>query len=99
MIYSRTHLIRHEYPQAPSLHFDSKDNKSLSTSFVGLGWFIDTNLGIEVIQHSGGIDGYSSFAGFNLTKQEGVAILCSCETKDMPPVIESLIKLKLDTLF
>ena len=92
-----THLIRHEYSQAPSLHFDS--NKLLSASYVGLGWFIDTNLGTEVIQYSGGIDGYSSFIGFNPTRKEGV-ILCSCESKDMPsPVIESLIKLKLATLF
>ena len=99
-IIQETHLIRHEYPEAPSLHFDSKYNKSLSASYVGLGWFIDTNLGREVIQHSGGIDGYSSFVGFSPTKQEGVVILCSCESKDMPlPVIESLIKLKLDTLF
>lgn len=100
-IIQETHLIRHEYPQAPSLHFDSiNNNKSLSASYVGLGWFIDTNLGTEVIQHSGGIDGYSSFIGFNPTKQEGVVLLCSCESKDMPsPIIESLIKLKLDTLF
>jgi D-alanyl-D-alanine-carboxypeptidase/D-alanyl-D-alanine-endopeptidase len=99
-IIQETHLIRHEYPEAPSLHFDSKNNKSLSASYVGLGWFIDTNLRTEVIQHSGGIDGYSSFIGFNPTKQEGVVMLCSCETKDMPsPVIESLIKLKIDTLF
>jgi len=99
-IIQETQLIRHEYPEAPSLHFDSINNKSLSASYVGLGWFIDTNLGTEVITHSGGIDGYSSFIGFNPTKQEGVALLCSCESKDMPsPVIESLIKLKLDTLF
>jgi len=97
-ILQETHLIRHDYPQAPSLHFDS--NKSLSASYVGLGWFIDTNLGTEVIQHSGGIDGYSSFIGFNPTRKEGLVILCSCESKDMPsPVIESLIKLKLATLF
>jgi D-alanyl-D-alanine-carboxypeptidase/D-alanyl-D-alanine-endopeptidase len=51
-IIQETHLIRHEYPQAPSLHFDSKDNKSLGASYVGLGWFIDTNLGIEVIQRA-----------------------------------------------
>lgn len=100
-IIQETHLIRLEYPQAPSLHFDSiTNNKSLSASYVGLGWFIDTNLGTEVLQHSGGIDGYSSFIGFNPTKQEGVVLLCSCESKDMPsPIIESLIKLKLDTLF
>ena len=99
-IIQETHLIRHEYPQAPSLHFSSASNKSLSASYIGLGWFIDTNLGTEVIQHSGGIDGYSSFVGFNPTKQEGVVLLCRCEAKDMPsPVIESLIKMKLGTLF
>ena len=99
-IIQETHQIRHEYPKAPSLHFSSASNKSLSASYVGLGWFIDTNLGSEVIQHSGGIDGYSSFVGFNPTKQEGVVLLCSCETNDMPsPVIESLIKMKLGTLF
>ena len=99
-IIQATHQIRHEYPQAPSLHFSSVSNKSLSASYIGLGWVIDTNLGTEVIQHSGGIDGYSSFVGFNPTKQEGVVLLCSCEAKDMPsPVIESLIKMKLGTLF
>jgi serine-type D-Ala-D-Ala carboxypeptidase/endopeptidase len=99
-IIQQTHLIRHEYPQAPSLHFSSASNKSLSASYIGLGWIIDTNLGIEVIQHSGGIDGYSSFVGFNPTKQEGVVLLCSCEAKDMPsPVIKSLIKMKLETLY
>ena len=99
-IIQATHQIRHEYPQAPSLHFSSASNKSLSTSYIDLGWIIDTNQGTEVIQHSGGIDGYSSFVGFNPTKQEGVVRLCSCEPKDMPlPVIESLIKMKLGTLF
>jgi serine-type D-Ala-D-Ala carboxypeptidase/endopeptidase len=99
-IIQETHLIRHEYSQAPTLHFASNNNKSLSVSYVGLGWFIDTNLGTEVIQHSGGIDGYSSFIGFNPTKQQGAVLLCSCEGKDMPsPVIESLIKWKLGTLF
>src|SRR6188472_390141 len=77
--------------KATRYHFESINNKSLSASYVGLGWFIDTNLGTEVIQHSGGIDGYSSFVGFNPTKQEGIVELCSCGTKDMPsPVIESL---------
>ena len=88
-IMQETHLIRHEYPQAPSLHFTS--NKSLSASYIGLGWFIDTNLGTEVLTHFGGIDGYTSFVGFNPTKQVGVVVLCSCEGKDIPlPVRESL---------
>jgi serine-type D-Ala-D-Ala carboxypeptidase/endopeptidase len=35
-IIQETHLIRHEYPEALSLHFDSKNNKSLSTSLLVL---------------------------------------------------------------
>jgi serine-type D-Ala-D-Ala carboxypeptidase/endopeptidase len=88
-IIQETHLIRHEYPHELD-PFPFPSNKSLSASYIGLGWFIDTNLGTEVIQHGGGIDGYSTLIGFNPTKQEGVVILCSCDGKDMPsPIFES----------
>src|SRR6476619_4569547 len=83
-----THLIRHEYPQELD-PFQFPSDKTLSASYIGLGWFIETNLGTEVIQHSGGIDGYSTLIGFNPTKQEGVVILCSCDGRDIPlPMIE-----------
>jgi len=63
----------------------------LSASYVGLGWFIDTNFSEEIIHHSGSIDGYSSFIGFNPEKQMGLIELCSCEGADMPMEIrESL---------
>ena len=63
----------------------------MSTSYVGLGWFVDTNLGTEIIQHRAEIDGYSSFMGFNPDKQVGLVQLCSCEGPDMPmEVRESL---------
>ena len=75
-IIQETHLIRHEYPQELD-PFPFPSNKSLSVSYIGLGWFIETNLGAEVIQHGGGIDGYSTLIGFNPTKQEGVVILCT----------------------
>ena len=45
----------------------------MGTSYVGLGWFIDTNLGAEIYQHSGEIEGYSSFIGFNPDSQVGFA--------------------------
>lgn len=85
-----THLIRHEYPQLLD-PFPFPSNKSLTASYIGLGWFIETNLGTEVIQHAGGIDGYSTLIGFNPTKQEGVVILCSCDGKDITlPILESM---------
>jgi serine-type D-Ala-D-Ala carboxypeptidase/endopeptidase len=84
-----THLIRHGYPQDLD-PFPYPSNKSLSASYIGLGWFIETNLGTEVIQHGGGIDGYSTLIGFNPTKQKGVVILCSCDGKDITsPIFES----------
>jgi D-alanyl-D-alanine-carboxypeptidase/D-alanyl-D-alanine-endopeptidase len=88
-IIQETHLIRHEYPQELD-PFAFPSNKSLSASYIGLGWFVETNLGTEVIQHGGGIDGYSTLIGFNPTKQEGIVILCSCDGKDIPsPIFES----------
>jgi hypothetical protein len=58
---------------------------------VGLGWFIDTNLDAEVIQHTGGIYGYNSFIAFNPDKQVGFVWLCSCEGADMSmEVVDSL---------
>ena len=93
-ILEETHLIRSEYQQPPATRATAElfsSNKSLSTSYVGLGWFIDTDLGAEIIQHSAGIDGYSSFIGFNPDKHVGFVQLCSCEGADMPrEVIESL---------
>ncbi|MGN6632436.1 MAG: serine hydrolase [Nitrososphaeraceae archaeon] len=64
-----THLIRHEEITIANS----------SVIYIGLGWHIITNLGTEVINHAGGIDGYTSFIGFNPTKQTGLLILCSCD--------------------
>jgi len=96
-ILQETHLIRAEYQQPPATRVTAElfsSNKSLSTSYVGLGWFIDTNLSEEIIQHSGEIYGYSSFIAFNPAKQIGFVWLCSCEGSDIPmEVRESLAAL------
>ncbi len=101
-VIQETHLIRSEYQQPPAIRATAElfaSNKSLSASYVGLGWFIDTNLGEEIIQHSGSIDGYSSFIGFNPDKQVGLIELCSCEGVDMPiEVRESLADFIIATL-
>jgi serine-type D-Ala-D-Ala carboxypeptidase/endopeptidase len=67
-----THLIRHEEITIANS----------SAIYIGLGWHIITNLGTEVINHAGRIDGYTSFIGFNPTKQTGLLILCSCDGRD-----------------
>jgi hypothetical protein len=97
-----THSIRYEYVQPPAVRATGElfsSNNSLSASYVGLGWFMDTNLGTEIIQHSGSIDGYSSFMAFNPAKQVGLVQLCSCEGEDMPiQVRESLAAFIISTL-
>jgi serine-type D-Ala-D-Ala carboxypeptidase/endopeptidase len=93
-IMEETHLIRSEYQHPPAIKATAElfsSNKSLSASYVGLGWFIDTNLDAEVIQHTGGIYGYNSFIAFNPDKQVGFVWLCSCEGADMSmEVVDSL---------
>ena len=101
-IMQETHLIRSEYQQPAAIRATGElfsSNNTLSASYIGLGWFIDTNLGEEIIQHSGSIDGYSSFIGFNPEKQVGLIELCSCEGADIPmEVRESLAALIITTL-
>ena len=73
-----THLIKHEQRTI----VNSSTTKSLLAVYIGLGWDIVTNLGTEVVYHTGGIDGYTSLLAFNPTKQIGLVILCSCDEKD-----------------
>jgi hypothetical protein len=47
-------------------------------------WDIATNLGTEILNHSGAIDGYTSYLEFIPTKQIGAVVLCSCDEKDIP---------------
>jgi serine-type D-Ala-D-Ala carboxypeptidase/endopeptidase len=72
-------LIRHQ-------EYTATGNLSVSHQFVvaytGLAWTIFTNLGGEdtVVLNSGGINGYTSYIGFNPTKQIGLVLLCSCDS-------------------
>jgi serine-type D-Ala-D-Ala carboxypeptidase/endopeptidase len=72
-----THTIRHEIISSPS-------SSTNVTNYVGLGWHVTTYHGTETIWHNGAINGYSSFIGFNPTKQLGLVIFCSCDEKDVP---------------
>jgi len=72
-----THLIRHSFGQ-------SSNYESLK-DYIGLGWTITTDLGKEVISHTGSIDGYTSIIGFNPSTQIGLVILCGCDYSDFSP--------------
>src|ERR1051325_359064 len=56
-----THLIRHEETGVAN---SSTTTQSLLAVYIGLGWDIVTNLGTEVVYHTGGIDGYVSLVAF-----------------------------------
>ncbi|MGN6623939.1 MAG: serine hydrolase domain-containing protein [Candidatus Nitrosocosmicus sp.] len=82
----KTHLIRHPFYELQVPFKDHSGNESTPYAYVGLSWFSTTNLGTQVVWHNGGIDGYSSFVGFNPSKQIGLVMLCSCFFTDVPPI-------------
>lgn len=82
----KTHLIRHPFDELQVPFPDPSGNETSPYAYVGLSWFSTTNLGTQVVWHNGGIDGYSSFVGFNPSKQVGLVILCSCYFTDVPPI-------------
>ena len=52
--------------------------------YVGLGWFITTNFGHEVIWHNGAtIGGYNAYMAFNPTTERGIVILCNTDIADI----------------
>ncbi|MGH9987916.1 MAG: serine hydrolase, partial [Nitrososphaeraceae archaeon] len=52
--------------------------------YVGLGWFITTNFGHEVIWHNGAtVGGYNAYMAFNPTTERGIVILCSTDLADI----------------
>ena len=70
-----SHLIRH------SRYIGNNTNTEI---YVGLGWFITTNLGKEIIWTNGGtFGGYNSFIAFNPSTERGIIVLCSAQVSDV----------------
>jgi CubicO group peptidase (beta-lactamase class C family) len=82
----KSHLIRHPFLELQVPFEDPSGHKRLPYAYIGLSWFSTTDLGTQVVWHNGGIDGYSSFVGFNPGKQIGLVMLCSCFFTDVPPI-------------
>ncbi len=81
-----THSIRYPFYELQVPFPDPSGNESTPYAYEGLSWFSTTDLGTQVVWHNGGINGYSSFVGFNPDKQIGLVILCSCYFTDVPPI-------------
>jgi serine-type D-Ala-D-Ala carboxypeptidase/endopeptidase len=78
-----SHLIRHStgfvLPNNLQASVDTKD-----AIYVGLGWFISTNLGHEIVWHNGAtVSGYNAFMAFNPTTERGLIILCSAAQENI----------------
>jgi len=81
-----THSIRHPFYELQVPFKNPSGNESIPSAYIGLSWFSTTDLGTQVVWHNGGIDGYSSFVGYNPSKQIGLVMLCSCFFTDVPPI-------------
>jgi CubicO group peptidase (beta-lactamase class C family) len=69
-----SHLIRHNRYIG---------NNTDTEIYIGLGWFITTNFGNEIIWTNGGTaGGYNAFIAFNPTTDRGIVVLCSAEVSD-----------------
>lgn len=78
-----SHLIRLSTGQLLPNNLRASDNNNTGL-YVGLGWFITTNFGHEVIWHNGAtLGGYNSYMAFNPTTERGIVILCSTDTSDI----------------
>jgi serine-type D-Ala-D-Ala carboxypeptidase/endopeptidase len=77
-----SHLIRLGTGQLLPNNLQASDNNT--GLYVGLGWFITTNFGHEVIWHNGAtLGGYNAYMAFNPTTERGIVILCSTDTSDI----------------
>ncbi len=67
------HLIIHSAKPANPMNY---------IEYASLGWRVLTNLGTESLTHTGAINGWNAFVGFTPSKQIGVILVCSCDSKD-----------------
>ena len=75
-----SHLIRHSTGQLLPNNLQASGNNNDTGVYVGLGWFITTNFGYEVIWHNGAtVGGYNAYMAFNPTTERGIVILCSTD--------------------
>jgi serine-type D-Ala-D-Ala carboxypeptidase/endopeptidase len=75
-----SHLIRHSTGQLLPNNLQASGNNNNIGVYVGLGWFITTNFGHEVIWHNGAtVGGYNAYMAFNPITERGIVILCSTD--------------------
>ena len=79
-----SHLIRHSTGHVLPNNLQASVNANNIEGYIGLGWFVVTNFGHEVIWHNGGIvGGYNAYMAFNPTTERGIVILCNTDPADI----------------
>ena len=81
-----SHLIRHSTGQLlpNNLQASASGNNNEIGVYIGLGWFVTTNFGHEIIWHNGAtIGGYNAYMAFNPVTERGIVILCSTDIADI----------------
>ena len=79
-----SHLIRHYTGQILPNNLQASDKNDNIGVYVGLGWFVTTNFGHEVIWHNGAtVGGYNAYMAFNPTTERGIVILCNTDIADI----------------
>ena len=79
-----SHLIRLDTGRVlpNNLNATAQDNTT-SGFYSGLGWFITTDFGNEIIWHNGAtLDGYNAFMAFNPASDRGIVILFSSDPEN-----------------
>lgn len=67
-------IIENEIP------ITNQNNTDSVRFYIGLGWFVTTNFGAEIIRHNevtGG--GYNAFTAFNPYTERNIVIICSSD--------------------
>ena len=69
-----------------NLQASEPGNNDVTGLYFGLGGFITTNFGHEIIWHNGAtIGGYNAYMAFNPTTEKGIVILCSTDLAEINP--------------
>ena len=75
-----SHLIRLSTGQILPNNLQTSEKNNNIGLYVGLGWFITTNFGHEVIWHNGAtVGGYNAYMAFNPVTERGIVLLCSTD--------------------
>jgi CubicO group peptidase (beta-lactamase class C family) len=75
-----SHLIRHYTGQILPNNVQASDKNDNIGVYVGLGWFITTNFGHEVVWHNGAtVGGYNAYMAFNPATERGIVIFCNTD--------------------